>query len=384
MTYYTSSVCVPNMAEVRLGRKWPRFFSVGKQRLSCFYKAFKTNWIKRVKGNSMTNAPRRPGELTGPKERWHQSRGARVYSMTSVKAAVLRDKFCESSFVFQVEACKGCNCLTKDKKHTLLVSVKTKHRLLTRQPWCRPWFALIDTGVRVLAGKVRKMAVDDKMASCKAKKPNSCQTHKGAAIPVQPAVPNAVSTRTQKTQLKQFKRAVRKNGNAPFGTLRKVTRSGKVIRRKPPVLAHPDENCTQSHVPSRVAMLPKVLSGGKIALQLKANRKYCTGGSTLMCVADRVSSAETFTVACLSDCGQKPLTIGSVVTLRSSGGRYCRGSSAGTFCSAIKADGKYAKFLVVDAGQGYVGMKAGSHRCPKKATQLGEVQKASVWLQVGR
>lgn len=44
------------------------------------------------------------------------------------------------------------------------VRVASSHRLLTDEPWCRPWFSIVDTSVRALVGRVRKLAMADALA----------------------------------------------------------------------------------------------------------------------------------------------------------------------------------------------------------------------------
>ena len=76
-------------------------------------------------------------------------------------------RHCESDFDLEVYECSGCDCKHKTlPEMTTLIEVHTRHTLLSDNKGCRPWFTLVDAGMRTLVGKLRAEAASQKLTMC--------------------------------------------------------------------------------------------------------------------------------------------------------------------------------------------------------------------------
>ena len=220
-------------------------------------------------------AQERPREWTGRLAPYHDKSSSKSPGDQSktyhVKDEVLAGKFCDSEMRVHIQACKGCNC--KLGKHVRLVHMTLSHVLLTDTAWCRPWFAIVDTSTRVLAGYVRKTAIAAKVAEC-----------------------NSV------------------------GGLRRTP-----ARR--PAMASP----------------PKVTPAAQARTDAKADTVVPRSPAVVVTVHVRP---------------------GMVVNIMADGGKYCSGaSSITTRCTKSSGVGPGERFLVLNAGNGLIALKADKHHC---------------------
>lgn len=74
---------------------------------------------------------------------------------------------CQSRMNLKIWVCNDCQSCQDSSGKVELVRVDTNHGLVTaNRPGCKPWFSMVDAGARVLVAKLRKRAMDDKIAAC--------------------------------------------------------------------------------------------------------------------------------------------------------------------------------------------------------------------------
>merc|ERR1719409_1410162 len=103
------------------------------------------------------------------------------------------------------------------------------------------------------------------------------------------------------------------------------------------------------------------------------NEKYCTSGETLTCAEDKITEQAEFVTTCIEGCKKDTLMEpGSVVTLKGSNGKYCGSALRKIGCNLATHTATSGNFFVIDAGSGYIALKAATVKVPDHALQKNE------------
>ena len=130
--------------------------------------------------------------------------------------------------------------------------------------------------------------------------------------------------------------------------------------------------CAQRHVPAAQGRFKvKVVSRGKILLQAEVSQPgYCTVTDRSVLCGSTTAKGTLLRSTCVRGCkrGALPVAVGSVITLKTPNGRYVSGKAG----KLPRRAHRWERFLVVNAGAGFVGLKAGNQRCHDEEEEVGE------------
>jgi len=88
-------------------------------------------------------------------------------------------KQCESDFQVKIFKCAGCNCKNA-RGHLEFVRVEIAHSLQSEDEGCKPWFVLMDAGIRNLVSRARASAMMDAIEQCKSELGLASHVHGGS------------------------------------------------------------------------------------------------------------------------------------------------------------------------------------------------------------
>ena len=78
-------------------------------------------------------------------------------------------KSCKAALQVQFLECKGCDCqrtLPDRSKVKEYVKINIEHRLTEVFDGCKPWFTVVDSGLRAFVSATRDQIVSEKLKKC--------------------------------------------------------------------------------------------------------------------------------------------------------------------------------------------------------------------------
>ena len=192
------------------------------------------------------------------------------------------------------------------------------------------------------------------------------KTKRGLSRAQKKAIKQRLARLISRVVSRKFKRWERRGGGGAPPGQKKPPRPARGSRRS-------GVPCSRRHVPTKHGRFKvRAITGAKIALAGAQGGKYCGfAAGKVDCTFSGITRQLQLRSTCVRGCkrGALPVAVGSVITLKTRGGRYVSGKAGGAF---PRRPGFWERFLVVDAGSGFVALKAGAKRCRDEGSKLGE------------